>query len=466
MTEYLSTKLEVLQIYMELVLKKFFSFLFFFIFLIANRGWSEITFQDVLENPSDLDLNLQYAREQEQVGKYKNTIASLERLNMLYPVNTDIKIYLLSILLKMDSVAKLQLTINTMLQDPNTTQEARQYIEELVKTIEQEQAKTKTKSKWFAYADLSYTHTDNSNTEGKSKTGKFQQHNPETGTDVQVDFTDETVMYDKSFSRAGSITVGKNIDSTSAFSITSGITSNTQNKGDKAVNDLTSVSLSYSKILGKHYILPYIYYSRPNYRNDTEDQATKGVGFSNNYIVNNNNTASYGLSYANTSIDATSRHTTKSTPDLGNNATYTGSVGYNYTFSKINLISSTLSYTNRNATANHFSYSGPGLNMNYTRVFSFGNLKIGRNFYKNAYDEKDVFFNTTRDRTDRTRISTAQLTGKFTQVLPFFKKIDPKGQLYYNVTYTETDTSSTMTNYDAIRKNTSFNIIKRFSLHE
>ena len=104
--------------------------------------------------------------------------------------------------------------------------------------------------------------------------------------------------------------------------------------------------------------------------------------------------------------------------------------------------------------------------MNYTRVFSFGNLKIGRNFYKNAYDEKDVFFNTTRDRTDRTRISTAQLTGKFTQVLPFFKKIDPKGQLYYNVKYTETDTSSTMTNYDAIRKNTSFNIIKRFSLHE
>jgi hypothetical protein len=437
-----------------------------FLFLLVNRGWSEITFQDILENPSDLELNLQYAKEQEQAGKYKNTIASLERLNMLYPVNTDIKIYLLSILLKMDSVAKLQLTVNTMLQDPNTTQEARNYIEEILKTIEQQQAKTKTKSKWFAYADLSYTHTENSNIEGMSKTGTFQQFDPSSELDIEQDFRDDTIMYDKTFSRAGSITVGKNIDSTSAFSVTGGITTNTQNKGDKAVNDLSSVSLSYSKILGKHYILPYVYYSRPNYRNDQEDLVTKGIGFSNNYIINNNNTASYGFGYADTSIDTTSRHTSASTPDLGNNGTFTGSVGYNYTFSKINLISSTLSYTNKNAVADHFSYAGPGLNVNYTRVFSFGNFKIGRNFYKNAYDEKEAFFNTSRDRTDKTRISTAQLTGKFTQILPFFKKMDPKGQLYYNVKYTETDTNSTMTNYGAIRKNTSFNIIKRFSLYE
>ena len=54
---------------------------------------------------------------------------------MLYPVNTDIKLYLISILLKMDSVAKLQLMIETMLQDPNTSQETRDYIGEILKTI-------------------------------------------------------------------------------------------------------------------------------------------------------------------------------------------------------------------------------------------------------------------------------------------------------------------------------------------
>ena len=56
---------------------------------------------------------------------------------MLYPVNTDIKLYLLSILLKMDSEAKLQLMIETMLQDPNTTDETRKYIEKILYNIKQ-----------------------------------------------------------------------------------------------------------------------------------------------------------------------------------------------------------------------------------------------------------------------------------------------------------------------------------------
>ena len=48
---------------------------------------AQITFNEILENPSDLDLNLRYAKEQEIKGKYKATIAALERLNMLYPKN-------------------------------------------------------------------------------------------------------------------------------------------------------------------------------------------------------------------------------------------------------------------------------------------------------------------------------------------------------------------------------------------
>ena len=88
---------------------------------------AEITFQDILENPSDLEMNLKYASEQEALGRYKSTLTTLERLNMLYPVNTDIKLYLISILLKMDSAVKLQLMIETMLQDPNTTKETRDY---------------------------------------------------------------------------------------------------------------------------------------------------------------------------------------------------------------------------------------------------------------------------------------------------------------------------------------------------
>jgi len=142
---------------MSLNLKRFIlstSFLVFFIKPLL----AEVTFQDILENPSDIGINLEYAKEQEALGRYKATITTLERLNMLYPVNTDIKLYLLSILLKMDSEAKLQLMIETMLQDPNTTDETRKYIEEIFENIKQ---KSKPEGKkWFAYADFSYKQTD------------------------------------------------------------------------------------------------------------------------------------------------------------------------------------------------------------------------------------------------------------------------------------------------------------------
>ena len=75
----------------------------FFFFFISNLKAEEVTFMQILENPTDLELNLKYAKQQEIAGNYKSTIHTLERLNTLYPSNTEIKIYLLSIMLKMDS---------------------------------------------------------------------------------------------------------------------------------------------------------------------------------------------------------------------------------------------------------------------------------------------------------------------------------------------------------------------------
>ena len=66
----------------------FFTIIFFYI----KPSSAQITFQEILENPGDLEINLKYATEQEALGRYKATLSTLERLNMLYPVNTDIKL--------------------------------------------------------------------------------------------------------------------------------------------------------------------------------------------------------------------------------------------------------------------------------------------------------------------------------------------------------------------------------------
>ena len=47
----------------------------------------------ILQDPNNLDLNLKYAQQQGKVGNFKQTISTLERLNMLYPDNVEIKLY-------------------------------------------------------------------------------------------------------------------------------------------------------------------------------------------------------------------------------------------------------------------------------------------------------------------------------------------------------------------------------------
>ena len=70
-----------------------------FICLFTNTAFSSeknITYMQILQKPNDLDLNLKYAQQQGKMGNFKQTISTLERLNMLYPENVEIKLYLLS----------------------------------------------------------------------------------------------------------------------------------------------------------------------------------------------------------------------------------------------------------------------------------------------------------------------------------------------------------------------------------
>ena len=429
--------------------------LFLFIIFYTQPLLAEISFEEILEDPSDLELNLKYAKEQESLGRYKTTLSTLERLNMLYPVNTDLKLYLISILLKLDSEAKLQLMLETMMQDPNTTDETREYIEKTLATIREQ---SEPKGKWFAFADLSYMQTDHSNVDGVSKTGKAFGLNQEEDFDGQ--------KYDKTYSRDGSITVGKNLDSSSAISFNAGLNVNTQNKGPEGENDIPFGSLTYSKILNKHFLMPFIFYSRPNQRDSaTADSNTKGVGFNNTYSIDNTKSITYGSTFSSTIFNKKGSNV-EDNPDNGNNLIFSGNVGFNYIFSDVNLISTKISLTNKEAESEYNGYLGHGLNIGYTRILPFGNLKIEKTYQTNVFDEKNSFIHTGIDREDDIEVSQIQLSGRIIQLIPSLKKTDPVGQLFFNLKYNKSDSESTILQNSAIRETTSFNITKRFSLYE
>ena len=428
---------------------------FLFVIFYTQPLLAEITFEEILDDPADLELNLKYAKEQEGLGRYKTTLSTLERLNMLYPVNTDLKLYLISILLKLDSAAKLRLMLETMMQDPNTTDETRKYIEKTLATIKKQ---SEPKGRWFAFADVNYMQTDHSNIDGVSKTGKL----------FAQDVTGEMdgLKYDKSYSRGTSVTVGKNLDSTSAVSFNTGININTQNKEPEGENDLAFGSLTYTKVKNKHFLMPYMFFSRPNQRHSTPaDSLTKGIGFNNTYSLNNTTNITYGSSYSSTVFNVKANNREDNVTN-GNNEIYSSNIGYNYSFSDINLISLRASAVKKKALADFNAYVGHGLNIGYTRILPFGNLKVEKTYQQNIFDAKNSFIHSRVDRRDYIKTSQIQLSGRINQLVPFLEKIDPKSQLFFNFTYAKSDADSTILQNNAIRETASFNITKRFSLYE
>ena len=51
-------------------IKKLFQ-IFIFSFVVLNNAASEITYKEILKDPTNLELNLQYAKEQEEKKNYK-----------------------------------------------------------------------------------------------------------------------------------------------------------------------------------------------------------------------------------------------------------------------------------------------------------------------------------------------------------------------------------------------------------
>ena len=270
--------------------------------------------------------------------------------------------------------------------------------------------------------------------------------------------------YDKTFSRGSSITIGKNLDATSAISFNGGLSINTQNKDPDFENDLVSGSISYSKVIGKHYFIPYAFYSKTNER-VSADLNSKGVGFNNTYIINQNNSINYSSSASRTKYNKVSSIEAE-LPDDKNSDIYSTSVGYNHTFLEKNLIGTKISYTEKKAQADYNAYTGPGFNLSYTRVLPIGIFKVDKTFQTNTYDAKDLKIHSTIEREDDIETVNLQLSGRITQLLPFMKTFDPDGLIFYNLNHTKMDADSTLINNSAIRKTTSFNIIKRFSLYE
>ena len=424
----------------------------FFIIIFNNSFAAEITYKEILDDPTDLELNLNYAKQQESSGNLKLTISTLERLSMLYPENLDIKLYLLSILIKMDSGVKVDLMVRTMMNDPNTSIETRKLIADLLSDTK----KDKSKSKWFAYLDLKYSQTEESNISGVTKTRNMLQE----GSIIPYPVIDGefVVQYDKTYTKASSLTVGKNIDDSSSVFFNLGSDIKTLNKKVKGDSDVVSSSLSYFKILDNHYISPYIYWNKSNFRRQ-EDYQTKGLGINNTFIINEKNNINYGLGFSDTDYIDTPAFETA--PD-NNNKIYSSFIRYNHNLTKKIQLGTKLILNRAEYIKEFDSYDSQGINLSYSQILPFGTLKLRSTYLENNYDEIESFVSPTIIRKDESLVTSLSLDGQLNKIIPVIKD----NSIFYTLNVRQSDVSSNILNHDIRRVYKTIGFTKRINLNE
>ena len=432
--------------------KNLFKNLTIIFFLISSSAIAEISYREILDNPTDLELNLNYAKQQEKTGNLKLTISTLERMSMLYPSNTEIKLYLLSIVVKMDSPAKLTLLVQSILSDPNTTQDTKKLVVEL---LDKEQ-KLAEPSKWFAYLDLSYGHTENSNFDSVSVSKE------RLVTDERRPFkTPSTVEYDKSFKRSGALTFGKNINDTSSIFFNIGLDVNTMNKKQAGESDILNTSVSYFKIIGNHYLTPYMYYTKPNYR-EAADVNMKGLGFNNTYILNEKNNINYTAGYSNTEYHSKVGFLTK---NLENNDIYSFGLKLNHNISNKNKIGAKLLHNITSSLVDHYSNDTSGVEFSYAHLFPIGTLKLSTKLTEKKFRVKNTTVSKGIDRKDQGILNIISLKGQLNQLIPFAKSINKKNDIFYNINFTDSHVHSTIITNKVKKQTLTFELTKRIDFN-
>jgi len=317
--------------------------------------------------------------------------------------------------------------------------------------------KIKKKSDWFAYADIGYSKTEHSNVEAVSKSGTLWVK------DSKLEFASDSIEKDNTYSTNGSLTIGKNLNKTSAVSLNLGLDLNSQFKSNKEENDILSSSLSYSKSLDKHFFLPYIFYSRPNNRN-ANDSNSKGIGFSNSYFFNKENNISYGASLAHTNYDTTRKYTTA---NKQNSDVFSANINFNHYLTPKDKLNSKIFGISSTADGDYNSYDQYGLTLGYSKVIPIGLLKFETTYKQKRHGGKDSFINSSINREDMEINNQFLLTGQINNLLPYFKKFNMDNSIFYTLKWKRVDVDSTLVNYTLEgREYLTYGLTKKLNLNE
>jgi len=390
-----------------------------------------ITYMQILQKPNDLELNLKYARQQGKMGNYKQTIATLERLVILYPDNADLKFYLLSILIKADSPDKALGIIEEMKNLSDLSPE------DLASIIEIEtELKDRGEPKlWSFFADMGLGGLFNQNVNSVSKTRT--KHSSGSVNDFN------SAMFDNVYSGSMGFTAIRSIGESSSMMANLSGTSSRQDVDTTDNFESLGFTLAYDTSIGKHLISPYAMVSRTSYETDATNRGLI-LGFGNYYTINDSHALNYSYSYADSKNNQNSGHLTADDTDTISQSV---SIGYDFTLNEIISTSIGLGYADNNAKVDTNDYENFDLDLRLNLSLPFAYVSIGNLLSVVEYSTIDSSINSNLLRSDMTNTSDIMLTKA---IGDFFPGIDPGRSFFITLSYEKVFSESNILNYDYI----------------
>ena len=424
-------------------------FILSFVFFNSHQLYASeknITYMQILQNPKDLDLNLKYAQQQGKVGNFKQTISTLERLNMIYPDNVEIKLYLLSILVQIDSPEKATTIIEEMKLNRELASEDLETLQEF-----EEELKDREPSLWTLTADISMgaVYTDNVNSVSKTRT--------KSSSDERIGFN--SAKYDETLSGGFGLSASRPIGEESSFLINLSHTSSQQQEERDDDYQSYGLTLALDTILGNQSISPYFMLSKSDYQTDADSFSVMG-GVGGFFTIGERNSISYGYSIS----DSKGNHNSSDTTANETNSISHGmSLGHDFIVNQIITTSLSLGYGNSAAVVaagNDYENYDLGLSLNF--AFPWAYISVGNAFSFNDYKVADTSVVSDMLRSDYTNTTDIMLTKAIGDIFP---TLDPNRSLFINLSYEKVISEANMVNYDYITDSFSLSFSKSFRLN-
>ena len=457
--------------------KKFFFTIILSTFFIAE-SFAEITYLQILKDPTDLRLNLQYAKEQESKGRFKAVIATLERLNALYPNNIDLKLYLLSISIKTDSTEKTLNLISKIQSSDQISDEIKKKVEQIFddmnkkkidkeiieKKKERKKAQLASKKKqpeetspWTWYVELSYTNMLNSNISSIS--------------DSKTQFSGGSVIAMTGV-EGDNLTTLKNgwgaiyqINSSSNLSLYSSHSTSEQNRATSDENDTQTFSATYSKFLAKNTVTSTFSFTDLNTRR-AADTLTRNISLDNRYFFNDKIKFLTGINLGTSEGNQNPSNLTK----RNSNTRKKGLVfGPEYYFTPQHNFKLKYAFTGTDAIADYNSLEDETISASYAKNFKFGNLGLTYSLSDKKHKKPDtVLIHPNISRKDDSKTKTISLSGNLNQLFSsqkFFSVSEKLGNflntISYSTSWSETQSESSLLQHNYKKESFTFGLTKR-----